>query len=148
MKSATFAEPRKPAAVTAAKSPKAKPLMEQIHDHIAKRRDCRIIAVGDGTIGSRIVGVQLKRTWRKHIYNPDSFSPHEREYWEYYGQAFIIEEASLNKHFELDPAQLLLQADMEEVATIVVLATKFDEMIEALGREPNNVEEYLERLAK
>jgi hypothetical protein len=148
MKSATFAAPRKPPEQPAAKAARPKPLMGQVREHLNQRRDVRILADGDGTTGPRIVGVQLKRTWRKQIHNPNSMSPHEREYWEYYGQAFLIEEALLNKHFELDPEQVLLQEDMGEVGTVVVMATKFQDVLEAMGREPDDVQDYLDRVEK
>lgn len=123
------------------------PLMDTIADVLAKRRDIQILATGDGTIGQRIVGVQLSRIWNKKIWNASVFSPHERELWHYYGQAFLIEEADVDRKGKINAQQLALKKAMEKVGTIAILAKNTSDLA-PLGDEPQNIVEYFRRLEK
>jgi len=119
-------------------------LIPAVYGYLAKRRDIQILA----NDSDRIVGVQLRRVWEKFIYNANVFSPHERERWHYYGQAFVIEEADMNKKGELSAEQEALAKGLGALGAVVILAQTMGYVMATLGPEPLNWDEYARKVEK
>lgn len=132
--------------------PLAKPtpadLMADVSTYLAARRDIQILATGEGTVGPRIVGVHLRRLWFKKTYTAAIFTPHEREMWHYYGQAFVVEEAEFTDSGDLCDKQKELRAGLQRAGTEVILAKTLEFVKGVLGLEPENWGDYEKRLEK
>jgi len=127
----------------------AKPsLMSEASAYLAGRRDITVLATGDGTIGPRIVGVHLRRVLEKKIWNAAIFTPHEREGWRYYGQAFVVEEADFDDDGALVEKQQTLRNGLIAAGCEVILAKTLGFVKEALGEQPGNWAEYEKRVEK
>lgn len=101
------------------------------------------------TSPTRLAGVQICRVWRQIIFNPDSMSPHERMLWHYYGQNFHIEEPQYKQREdgerELVKRQRDFAAKLGRVSSIVLFPKSIDDVLEVIGREPHDVDEYIRR---
>lgn len=96
-----------------------------------------------------ITGVQIKRIWRHHVYNPDSMSPHETYRWSYHGQAFLIEDPEWKKlpegGRELSKRQSDLALRLGRVGCLVVFPETMDAVMELFGPVPRDIDEYHRR---
>jgi len=119
-------------------------LIPEISAYLSTRRDIEILAESK----DRIVGVQLRRVWEKFTYTASIFNPHERERWHYYGQAFVIEEANLNKKGELSAEQEALAKGLGALEAVVILAQTMGYVMATLGPEPLNWDEYARKVEK
>ena len=119
-------------------------LIPAIYGYLTTRRDIQILA----NDADRIVGVQLRRVWEKFTYTASIFNPHERERWHYYGQAFIVEEAKIDKKGVLSAEQQELATGLGALGTVVILAQTMGYVMATLGPEPPNWDEYAKKVEK
>lgn len=122
-------------------------LMDKIRTMLQERADITLIDPA-ATDNPAIRGIQLRRSWCLTILNPDGFSPVERQHWHYYGQFFHIEEPRFTKKKGMVAEQRDLAAHIGRVGGLIIFPTTIDDVIDYLGPEPENIQDYLARREK
>jgi hypothetical protein len=87
---------------------------------------------------------QLRRIETRQIIQPNSFQPHERFVWHYYGQRIGIETKSATGAQR--EAQQDYQRALEAVGGIYILARSVEDVLRVIGPEPDWLPEYWETL--
>ena len=120
-------------------------LIDKIIRMIEARADIEIFDVAEA---GEIWAVQLRRHWCQTILNEGGFNPVERLHYKYFGQTILIAEPKFNKKKELVKEQREMMTRYGRVGVEVIFATDLDTVIDNLGPEPPNVNEYLGRKEK
>lgn len=95
---------------------------------------------GDGV--PPIIGTHLRRCVETEVRAPDSYNPYNYKGWKYYGQSFAIDRPSRGK---LSEAQAEWKQAFEDVGGLYIAAKDINDVTRALGKEPDDVAEYLAR---
>lgn len=120
------------------------PDIKEIRTLLADRQDVmllpRLAVVPPGA--PSILGVHLRRCVETEVRAPDSYNPYNYKGWKYYGQSFAIDRPSRGK---LTEDQQEWRKAFEAVGGLYIAAKDINDVTRALGKEPDDVAEYLAR---
>lgn len=120
------------------------PDIRDIRNILSQRRDiylhARNATAPDGT--PPILGVQLRRAIETEVRGADSYHPFNYKGWLYYGQAFAINRPNRGK---LTKDQTEWAEDFKAMGGVYVAAKDMRDVLVALGKEPAEMQEYLDR---
>lgn len=113
---------------------------------LGKRRDIylfpRASTPPDGT--APIIGFQLRRVIETEVRAPDSYNPFTYRGYLYYSQAFAVDK--MPKAGGPSKDQSRWAVPFTDCGGIYIAARDMRDVIEALGNEPEDVENYLNRI--
>lgn len=112
--------------------------LKDIRGTLAARRDVYLFPASDGAL----TGFQIRRTVETYVKGADTYHPFQYKGWLYYGQAFAIDRVSRKAPTD---EQEEFRVGFEAVGGVHTYAKDMREVLELLGDEPPNVEEYLNR---
>lgn len=119
------------------------PDIKEIRAILSDRRDILLHARPPGGDGmAPILGTHLRRCVETEVRAPDSYNPYNYKGWKYYGQTFAIDRPSRGK---LSDAQAEWRQEFEAVGGQYIAAKDINDVLRALGKEPDDVAEYLAR---